>query len=448
MSGINSVLDIGKSALLTHQLGIHISGHNIANVNTPGYSRQVLHLETKEPMSFTPGMLGMGVRGSEVRRIHDSYLLGQLNSEYQALGRWDAESGVLERLEMILSADEFNNSLCEFWNAWEDLANNPSGLAERAVVISRGEQVVNIIQRIHSSIMQFKNAEVGAGVTATVEEINLLSEQIADLNKKIISAEAVGQNANDFRDKQELLVRELSEKIDIDYFYDNEGQLNIIVCGMKPLVNGGNYFELSTQTREGVQEVLWIDSEGESTVINQNISGGSIKGNLVDLKSYIDRFDELAKNIIECVNSIHSAGFGLDGSTGIDFFIGSSASGISVNPALVNDLNMIAASGTYEGLPGDNGNALAIADLRYDSSIGDYFNSIVNDVGANLQKANSNAAHQSEMIVYMNNLRESVSGVSLDEEMISLIQYQHAYQSAAKLVAVADELLRTVINMV
>ena len=425
-----------------------IRDSNIANVNTPGYSRQVLHLETKEPMSFTPGMLGTGVRGSEVRRIHDSYLLGQLNSEYQALGRWDAESGVLERLEMMLSADEFNNSLCEFWNAWEDLANNPSGLAERAVVMSRGEQVVNIIQRIHSSIMQFKNAEVGAGVTATVEEINLLSEQIADLNKKIISSEAVGQNANDFRDKQELLVRELSEKIDIDYFYDNEGQLNIIVCGMKPLVNGGNYFELSTQNREGVQEVLWIDSEGESTVINQNISGGSIKGNLVDLQSYIDRFDELATNIIEGVNSIHSAGFGLDGSTGIDFFIGSSASGISVNPALVNDLNMIAASGTYEGLPGDNGNALAIADLRYDSSIGDYFNSIVNDVGANLQKANSNVAHQSEMIVYMNNLRESVSGVSLDEEMISLIQYQHAYQSAAKLVAVADELLRTVINMV
>lgn len=448
MPGINSVLDIGKSALFTQQLGIEVTGHNIANVNTLGYSRQILHLETKQPMSFIPGQIGTGVRASEVIRIHDRYLLGQITSEYQALGKWDAEKDVLERVEMVLSADEFNESLCDFWNAWEDLANNPSGLAERAVVISKGEQIANSIQSIYSNMEQFKSAEMDAGVTATVEEINLLSEQISDLNKQIVSAEAGGQNANDLRDKQELLLKELSEKIDIDHFYDNEGQLNIIVCGMKPLVSGGNYFELSTQTREGVQEVLWTDSEGESTVITENISGGSIKGSLVYIEDYMDRFDELAVNIMESVNALHSTGFGLDGSTGNVFFTGTSASDIEVNTVLINDIEMIAAAETAEGVPGDNGNAIAIAELRYDSSIGDYFNSIVNDVGTGLQKANSNYDHQLEMVNYLNNLRESISGVSLDEEMISLIQYQHAYEAAAKLISVADELLSSLINMV
>ena len=448
MSGINSILDIGKGALFTHQLGIDITGHNIANVNTPGYSRQRLLLETKEPMSFRPGMLGTGVRGAEVQRMHDRYLLGQMTDEYQALGRWDAEKGLLERLEMILSADEFNPSLCEFWNAWEDLANNPSGQAERAVVISKGEQVANNIQRIYADMEQFKRAEIDAGVRGTVEEINLLSEQIADLNKKIMGYEAGGQNANDFRDKRELLLKELSTKIDIDHFEDNEGQLNIIVCGVKPLVVGGIYFELSAQTQAGGQDILWTNSEGETTVITEMISGGNLKGKLVDIQVYMDRLDELAGNIIEAINTLHSAGFGLDGSTGNVFFTGLSASDIAVNTVLVNDIDKIAAAETVEGVPGDNGNALAIAGLRNDSSIGDYFNSLVTDVGTGLQKAAANFDHQNEMVEHMDNFRDSISGVSLDEEMVALIQYQNAYEAAAKLIGVADELLNTLINMV
>lgn len=448
MPGVNSILDIGRGALFINQWAINVTGHNIANVNTPGYSRQKMSMAAKEAMSHLPGQIGTGVRAMEIRRIHDRYLAAQICDEYQGLGRWEAEKGVLGRVEMVLSPDEFNDSMCEFWNAWEDLANNPSSQAERVVILARGEQLAYNIQRMHAGLEEIQRNEINAGIKVTVQDINVLTAQIADLNNKVARYEAGDQNANDFRDKRDLVLKELSTKINIDYFENDDGHFNVFISGGKPLVIGEVSYELSTQTNAGLEEIVWENSEGEKEVVTGAISGGILKGKLVDIQRYLSRLDTFAENLMEKVNDIHSAGYGLDGSTGNDFFTGTSASDIAVNQDIVDDTDRIAASGTAEGVPGDNSNAIAVANLRNESTIGDYYNSLVTDVGTELQKATINFDHQSEMVAHLDNYRESISGVSIDEEMVKLIQYQHAYDAAAKLIVVADEMLGTVINMI
>ena len=148
MPGIYSTLNIGKSALLTQQLAMEVAGHNIANVNTEGYSRQRLQMETNPPFDYYPGQIGSGVRGAEVSRIVDSYTEGQIRTEAQSLGWWEANQSALEGVEALFSGYGLGDALGEFWNAWEDLADNPEGDAERTVIKNRALYLTDLFGRI------------------------------------------------------------------------------------------------------------------------------------------------------------------------------------------------------------------------------------------------------------------------------------------------------------
>ena len=197
--------------------------------------------------------------------------------------------------------------------------------------------------------------------------------------------------------------------------------------------------------------------------ITASISGGKLDGWLtardVDIQNYLGQLDTLAQGLMQEVNSLHAAGYGLDGSTGNDFFTGSSAADIAVNPTIVNDANLIAAAADFDTIPGDkpgdNGNAIAIAALRETltmsggtATFGEYYGSLISDVGHGVQQAQSYHDHQSQMVLHLENYRESISGVSIDEEMVNLVKYQKAYQAAARLVNTAGEMMDTILNMV
>ena len=560
MTDLWGIMSVAGSALLAHQKAISVTGNNIANVNTPGYSRQKLILENNTPVLSSAGSMGSGVDAVSVERVYDRFLGLQINGESETLGRWEAQMGGLELAEGIFDeSGEFglSQSLNQFFGAWQDVTNNPSGYNERVVLQARSEVMTGTFNRIYSDL---ERAQAGfdASIEGAVVEINQLSQQIAELNQKIMEDEASGYTANDYRDQRDLVVKQLAGLIDINSFEDATGRVTVSVGAGQTLVEGNLSRNLTTQVNGfGFKDIALVEPGGTSVDITADISNGKLKGWLevrdMDIRGYKRQLDTLAETMTTRVNNLHQAGWGLDGSNGNDFFTGistasgsmgpltnitaaaggtgnirvtvvggglvatpsmttdsdtgdiqiviqdgattegqiaallqthtgiasvtaaapgsawdlsagtnsevlaggSSAEGFQLNAAISNDLDLIAASLTNTGIPGDNSQAINIANLQHaltmnsnSSTFENYYNSLVSTVGGTLQSADAYYTHQSSMVVQLENRRESISGVSLDEEMINLVKFQTAYDAAAKLIATTDELLQTILNMV
>jgi len=463
MSGINGIMSMAGQALMTQQQAISVTSHNIANVNTPGYSRQRLNMTTNTPLNSSSGLMGNGVSATEIQRLYDRFIGNQINSESQGLGRWDAQKQAVERLELMFNesgGSGLSQAMSEFWNAWQALTNNPSGLTERQVLAIKGQVLATTFNKLDSDLTQVQQ-DLDFAIQGTVTDINRLSEQLADLNQKIISAEAGTHSANDYRDQRDLMLKELSELIDINAFEDANGGVSVLVANGRPLVAGTALWQLATETNvSGLQDVVWVDDAGNTVNISDEILGGKLKGWLeardIVITDYKNRLDTLAQTLMTEVNNLHQNGFDLNGLPGVVFFDGTgTAADIEVNANIAGDLDLIAAAADPLTFPGDNRNAIEIANLQHQfvmsgntATFNDYYSSLVRDVGNEVLKSDTYYTHQSEMLAQLDNYRESISGVSLDEEMINLIKFQNAYTAAAKLVSTADELLQTVIQMI
>jgi len=460
MSSIYGILQTGKNAVLAQQKGIEVTGQNISNVNTPGYTRRRLILKQGVAIPSSAGPIGAGVVAKGVERVYDSFLGAQINQEEQELGRWEARRDGLDVAEIRFNeaaGGGLSETLGEFWNAWQDLANDPSGYVQRVTLVGKGEELANKFQDVYDALSPIPSP-LDDQMEDAVNQINLSAAKIADLNQKIVEVETSGANANEQRDARDLALKELSSLVDINTFAQENGSLTIKLGGGKSLVDGVTYRELITIDNDaGHKDVAWLDAPSAS--INDDISSGTLKG-LIETRDeiipgYMSSLESLAGTIKAQVNHLHSSGFGLAGSTGDNFFTGSLSSGnFAVNSAVVSDTDRVAAAQTSDGLPGDNRLALAIADLQATSvpigdvttTFSDYYHSVASRVGADVQYAATHVDNQSEMLTYLDNYRESVSGVSLDEEMVNLIQYQRSYESAAKLISVVDEMLTTLLN--
>ncbi|RJQ84824.1 MAG: flagellar hook-associated protein FlgK [Desulfobacteraceae bacterium] len=467
MPNISGLLQIGSSALLAQQKAIDITGNNIANVNTAGYSRQRLNIVQNLPIRDQSTTSSTGVYAHrKIQRFYDQFVTAQLNGENENLGRWEAQKTALEKIEVLfdeVSGYGLSEAMSEFWNAWQDLSNNPSGHVERTSLLSAGQFLATTFNQLSSNISSAQK-DIDTNVVENVTDINRMAGQIAELNRKIAQVEVNGHNANDYRDERDLLVYNLSKLIDIDSFEDGDGNMTITVGGGKPLVESTFTWNLSTAESAGVQNIYWEDSSGAAHDITGRIEGGELKGWLEArdeiINGYKTRLDTLANSIITEVNALHNdagppaSGFNLYGSQN-NFFVGGNASDIAVHSAIAADVSYIAAAGSAAALPGDNSAAMAIADLQNrltmsgsSSTFDDYYIALVGDIGNDVRTADLNNDHQNNMIRYLQNYREEVSGVSLDEEMVNLIKFQHAYSAAARLITTVDEMMQTVIGMV
>jgi flagellar hook-associated protein 1 FlgK len=461
MTHLFGVLSTATSALLTQQRAINVTGNNIANVNTPGYSRQRLNLETGLPTQTGLGMMSYGVTSTDVERVYDRFLGVQLNNENADLGRWEAQKGMLDRVEVVFDESAgygLNQALSDFWNSWQGLSLNPEGQTERSVAAATSQGLADAIRQKYDDLEQVQE-DIDTAVEGDVEAVNRLAAQIADLNQKIARTEIGGTNANDYRDRRDLALKQLAEIIDIQSFEDAGGQVVVSVGAGRPLVESGNTWQLSTQTNaEGHSDIFWPDVNGGLVNLSGAIGGGRIGGWLqtrdTKIAGYQDDLDALAQGLIDEVNSLHAAGYGLDGTTGTDLFTGTGAADMEVNPAVLSDLDLIAASAP-PGAYGNAGQAIAISALRTSltmnggtSTFDAAANALVSQVGYDVQTAKANASHQADMMTYLENYRESVSGVSLDEEMVNLVKFEAAYNAAAKMVSMADEMLDSLMNMV
>lgn len=470
MPDIYGILSTASRSLLTQQKAIDITGQNIANVNTPGYSRQRVVMQPNTPIAFEPGQMGTGVKAAAIERIYDRYIGGQINRESTSLGQWEAAESALQRIELVF--DETNGvglaqSMNEFWSAWQDLINNPSGYAERTVLATKSHTLTRNFNTMAANLHQIQE-DYNTTIQGSVDEINILAGQIADLNHKISQVEVAGQNSNDYRDQRDLLLQELSAMIDVTSFENDAGQVTVLVGGGQPLVQSPYAWQLGTQTNpSGHQEVVWLERDGNPTVITGAINGGKLKGWL-DVRDnyavgYADALDTLAQTVVTQVNGLHRTGYGMTidpfsgtPNTGQDYFVasGTTAASMAIDPDILSDVNRIAAASTAASVPGDNSNAVAIASLQSQATMGagqatfnDFYNALIGRVGSDVRNASANHDYEASMVTQLENYRESVAGVSLDEEMINLVKYQHAYEAAARVITTVEEMLDTVLNM-
>jgi flagellar hook-associated protein 1 len=458
MSSISQLLNTGLSALRVNQLGINVTGNNISNVNTEGYSRQRLELADNKPTGSYLGQYGTGVRAVSVDRVFDQFLRGNLISEEQTLGKYQGMEEALGLVEGVFTETEetgISPALDDFWNAWQSLASNPSGYAERSNLAAKTETLTESIQDAYGQLADVTTS-LNADIDNSVTQVNQLASQIAQLNEQITRAESTGQGTADLQDSRDRLLSELSGHI--DFTMESSGDaINIKLDSGDPtvpdvyLVNGSTANALSFDG---------TDLSLSGTVVTDGITGGRIGGMLSvkdEVSNYQGKLDTLASTMITQVNTLHSAGYSVDSAstTGLGFFTGTGASDIALNPLLAADVNKIAASGTL-GDSGDNSVALAISDLATTDilgtggtqTFGEFYSSLVQEVGNDLSKAQTFSAHESALVEQLKTQRESVSGVSLDEETVNLMKYQHGYEAAAKVISVADELLQTLMNMI
>jgi len=317
MAGIGLVLNTAKDALLTQQYAMDVVSHNIANVSTEGYSRQTAVIQASTPIPFSGLIFGSGVGLDKIQREIDSFVETRLRdrtSDHAAMTEKETYLNVIEGVFDENSGRSLSSQFDAFWNAWSDLSNNPSGSAERAVLIESGTQICQSFKDIRNDLDQF-DQELDLALEAGAQKINQYTSQIATLNEQINHMEVNG-NANDLLDQRDMLLRGLSEYIDVNAFTDSEGNLTVTTGRGYTLVSKTDAYDLSFHE----DEVKWQSSSGQ-LVITDTVTGGKMGGWLEVrdeiIPKYKNEFNELARTVVWEVNRIHSQGVGLEGMSGV-----------------------------------------------------------------------------------------------------------------------------------
>ncbi|HIH96838.1 MAG TPA: flagellar hook-associated protein FlgK [Thermoplasmata archaeon] len=454
-------LEIAMRSLRAHQRALDVTGHNVANANTPGFTRQRAVLATTEPFPMpaynrplTTGQLGTGVTVESILRVRDAFLDTQIRKESLSLGEWEAVEGALQQMEVIFNEPSeagLSSVMGDFWDGWQEFSKNPESLVTRASLREQSVTLSDAIKHIYTQLDELRS-NLDGNVEIKVDQINTIARQIRDMNEQIIKIESTGDNANDLRDKRDLLLDELSKIINFTAVESDKGGVVIYIHG-KPLVSDTDITELTTQANplnNGLLDVVWSD---DLSLVQ--IEKGNLKGILNARDNYIPHYmnelDSLTSTLITEVNNLHNVGFALDGATtGLDFFTGTGAADIAVNPVF-SDLTLIAAS--QGGEAGDGLNALSIGQIKdaltmsgNTATFGDFYKSVIATLGVESQEATRLVANEKLLVEQLTNRREAVSGVSLDEEVINMLKYQRGYEAASRMVTVMDEMLDRLIN--
>jgi flagellar hook-associated protein 1 FlgK len=472
MARIWSMMDVGKRSLANSQTSLQTVAHNIANKGTEGFSRQRVDQVTNEPVGEGNLRIGMGARSSRVTRTNNEYLEKQLEQEGSQLGFVDSKAELLGRVEQVYNEQTtkgLNQCMGEFFNSFRELSNNPESLATRTMVKESAEFLTKNFHHVTEQLGAIQG-DADFRLATRVEEANQLAKEIAQLNMKVGSAEINGVSANDERDRRDQLVKQLSQKINIRYAESKSGLLTITAGNTGVLVSGSTACELSVKPtsmradkKEGNFDVFYKNSENSTPVnITKQITGGEIGGILNVRDGIVNRclgeLDELAFGLTTEVNDAHVEGFDRFDQTGKAFFEpqatqANAASTISISKAIREDVGRIAAAASA-GSPGDNRIANVLSALEYkqclhdgSATFDDYYNGLVGRIGIEAQRANTAQESQKDVVAQLKNLRESISGVSLDEETTKMIEFQKGFDASARLIKTADEMMDTVLNL-
>ena len=490
MPGLTSSLNIGLSGLQAAQSALSVVGHNITNINTPGYTRQRAVLSANASQTFGSMQYGAGVNLTSIIGVRDRFVDLQIAQATSRKTGADVRYAGLETVSEAFSdsgESSLQGLLQGFFEGFQELAARPENGSVRTNLVGRAQALATGLKERYQLLAE-QRAQADMAVGSLVEEVNTLTGQIAKLNERIATEVKPGAD-NDARDQRKVLADNLAELIGVQVFEDERGSLQITLdSGQGVLVNGNVAYTL-TGTPDGANNnYLRLDlSLGSGTPID--VTSGIKEGKLgayLDLRDHIlpgyqADLDELAAGVVSRVNLAHRAGYALDGATtGVDFFLGSAfpngANGLPTNVSAANDyygmVNAMTVNAAVAGNPsliaaadaagasGNNGAAKAMAALATASGtvdtngdgVGDAgpFSSVVsqlaNQIGTEAQYQESRSTNDENLLTALQTQRDRASGVDLDEEATNLMAFQRGYQASARFVSVIDQLTDQLIN--
>ncbi|MFM9279936.1 flagellar hook-associated protein FlgK [Paenibacillus jiagnxiensis] len=512
-------IETSKRSLNTQTAALNTTGHNIANANTAGYTRQVVKMQASEPMeaigmnrSVVRGQLGTGVQFNAIERVRQSFLDNQYRNENTSLGAWSIRYDTLDKLETIMNEPSdtgIRKVLDNFWNAWSDLSQDPQDVTNRKIVKETTLALTDAMNQVDKQLNAL-SSDLTSNIALKTTEVNSLLQTIADLNGNITKLEGLGDNPNDLYDQRDYAVDQLSKlanvtvtQLDTGYQITVAGQ--IAVTGtqvtaptadtLKAAYDGGTLTGGEIYGMFMSRDKYVVDYKAQMNQLANTLANGNIEitlpaGTVLPEGTVLNTGPDGApvtysnangnrtltadlKVTVAGINGLHQLGYTLSGTTpqkGGLFFTSTdggpiTAGNITLNPDIQSDPNKIASSlrvndtGTTDEavVVGNNGLALAMANLKsvpFDfgtsmskpTTTDDFFSAIVGQLGVQTEEADRQAKNGQLLTDQVDLNRQSVSGVSLDEEMTNLIKFQHAYSAASRFMTTFDQLLDKLIN--
>jgi flagellar hook-associated protein 1 FlgK len=435
-------LETTLRGILAQQLALDVTGHNIANANTVGYSRQRASLVATDPYTVPgvtrppqAGQLGTGVDVDQYERVRDAFIDIQLRAQTMLNGANQATQDGLQQVEQAFnepSDSGLNSLLAKYWSAWQDVSNSPENLATRQALAAAASSLAGGFNQVSQQLSTLQS-QTATNVTYTINDVNSIGTQIAALNDAIAKSTVTGDHPNDLLDQRDLLIDKLSELGNVALTNGANGAVDVSIGGAA-LVTGATSATLA---------------EASLTSLTSGKLSALVKLRDTTIPGYQTQLNTVASTLISQTNTAHAAGFDLSGTAGGTFFTGTDAATIGVNSALVTNPALIAASGN--GQPGNAAAALAINTLRGTAVIGSAtidqaYSQLVTRIGSDSQEAQRSLDTSSLLASTLQSKRDSVSGVSLDEEMTNMVRFQRGYQASARALSAMDDMLDTLIT--
>jgi flagellar hook-associated protein 1 FlgK len=456
MPGLTSIMDTSLSALFSAQAGLATTGHNIANANTPGYTRQQVLFEARRPDILPYGAIGRGVDVQGIRRIQDEFLMNNLRVQTARKESYAAVDSALYEVEAILGSidnDHLGNALTNFFNAWNALSQPPINTNLKQNVVASAVSLVTDFHSIDDSLKDLE-ANIENNVQLEITNLNRLLTEVGDMNAQIMAAETNGEPANDLRDQRDLLITQISEIAEVSVLEREDGTKDIILAG-RTMVARDSVTLFQPQYRP-TSDGYVMNVVTAGNLRDVQLSPGRLQGLLesrdVHIAGLREKLDGVAEKLITEVNALHTQGR-TSSSSGLSFFTGDSMHTIGVNQALLDNSGLVATGRT--DAEADNTIALEIANLANVSTggegsrtVSDEYRSLLIDIASQRNSYEFLVENQNNVVASLETKLASVSGVSLDEEGANMIKYQNSYNAAAKVITTVQQLWDTLLNMV
>ena len=461
MATLFGALSIAVRSLYAQEGALDTTANNISNVNTPGYSRELPILNEAPPLDTGQVSIGNGVDFDGVQSVRDNILELRIDQETQQQNQLQSYVNSMNQVQSLFNETEgagISDALNQFFNSFQQLADNPTDIPSRQAVISAGQDLAAAFQQTGQQLSTIQQG-IDQQVVQTVNEINSDTTQLATLNEQISSLQGNSEQAGMLQDQQYSLLNNLSQLVDVAVTNTNSGGLTVTTTNGVPLVAGGQNFSLSTATDSstGFQDIYSQGADVTSSFIGGQLAG-LLQARDQTIPSVLSNLDNLAAGIINSVNAQSQEGYDLNGAKGTNFFQpvvqptpGSNAGAAENMAVAITDPSLIAASS--DGTQGDNANALALANIQNGAVVNgdtatDFYSSLVSEVGNDVSSATDEQESVGLVLTQLQNQRSDTSGVSLDEEAANLILYQRAYEAAAEVVAAINSITSDFIQTV
>jgi flagellar hook-associated protein 1 len=425
----------------------------VANASTPGYSRQVPVLEQSPPIVLGTLTFGSGVTLQRLEAIRDPILQLRIEEETQQQGQLNASVSALQQIQVnfTASSSDIGTQISNFFSSVQQLSTDPTNLSLRQSVLTAAANVAKAFHTTTESLSQ-ERSNLDLSVSQTVQQINVLTGKIAGLNRQISSLQSVNHDASAFIDQRDVLIGQLSSLVDVSTIQSDNG-LTLTTSNGTALVAGNQSFALATQTNaSGLQNIF-----AQGTDITGRFTSGSLAGLLQvrdqKIPALLTSLDTLAAGLANRLNAANKTGFDLNGAAGGNLFVPPPVSGQGAASGLavqITDPALIAASS--DGSPGSNGNVAMLSAVQNQAVAGgqtpiNYYSNMVFGIGNDVSSGSAELSSSQLILRQLQDQRSSISGVSLNEEAAHMLQYQNAYDAAAKIITTVNDMLHTVINM-